>query len=112
MCECLDYEDGDRYQCEFCVSLEGEKDKQLDLLRASVARLTKERDEAREKLVGVNVLKCLLVDAEAEVARLRCDVRAAMDYAGNRWSEWGERAENVGDMLGAALAEPKEGKNG
>ena len=33
-------------------------------LEAEVERLTKERDEAREKLVGVNVLKCLLVDAE------------------------------------------------
>lgn len=30
-------------------------------------------------------------------------VREAVDYAGNRWSEWGERAVTVAEMLDAAL---------
>jgi len=46
--------------------------------------------------------------AEARVGALEEGIRAAMDYSGNRWSEWGERAENVADMLDALLAPPPE----
>ena len=51
--------------------------------------------------------------AEARVRALEEGIRAAMDCSGNRWSEWGERAENVADMLDALLAPPPEAeKNG
>jgi len=49
-----------------------------------------------------------LAGAETRVRALEEGIRAAMDYSGNRWSEWGERAENVADMLDALLAPPPE----
>lgn len=49
-----------------------------------------------------------VVGLEARVRALEAGIKAAMDYSGNRWSEWGERAENVGDMLGALLNPPPE----
>lgn len=38
-----------------------------------------------------------------KLAALLADVDAAVDYAGNRWSEWGERAATVAEMLDAAV---------
>ncbi len=46
--------------------------------------------------------------AEARVRALEAGIKAAMDCSGNRWSEWGERAENVGDILYALLNPPPE----
>lgn len=49
---------------------------------AEVARLTDERDAAR-----------------VEVDRLRDAIGGALKAAGNRWSEWGTRAETVEEIL-------------
>jgi len=44
----------------------------------------------------------------ASEAALRGSVLKAIEYAGNRWSEWGSRAEGVREMLDAALTELTE----
>jgi len=31
-------------------------------------------------------------------------LQEAIEYSGNKWSEWGERAEHVGELLDEALA--------
>jgi hypothetical protein len=38
-----------------------------------------------------------------KLAALLADVDAAMSHSGNRWSEWGERAVTVRDMVYAAV---------
>lgn len=43
--------------------------------------------------------------AQSRVEPWREGVRAALEYSGNRWSEWGERAEHVGEMLDALLSD-------
>ena len=45
---------------------------------------------------------------EKKLTALLADVDAAMYYSGNRWSEWGERAITVGEMLDAAVAKARE----
>lgn len=48
-------------------------------------------------------------ELEAERDRLREAIRGAISYAGRRWSEWGERAEGVADILEQALNCPRCG---
>ena len=38
-----------------------------------------------------------------KLAALCAEVEAAIDYSGNRWSEWGERAVTVAEMLDSAV---------
>jgi len=42
---------------------------------------------------------------------LAAEVRAALDYANGRWCEWGERAENVEEILRAGLREYERAAN-
>jgi hypothetical protein len=50
-----------------------------------------------------------ITSLEAKLAALLADADAAMDYSGNRWSEWGTRAEIVGEMLDAAILKARDG---
>lgn len=51
----------------------------------------------------VELLHALEV-AREENNRLRNGIGAAMDYAANRWDEWGERAVTVAEMIDAVLS--------
>jgi len=42
-------------------------------------------------------------ELKEKLSKLRLDVRAAMNLANRRWSEWGERAVSVAEALDAAL---------
>ena len=59
--------------------------KQEQVRDGVLARLRRERDEAHTRLARV------------------CE---AVEYAALRWSEWGQRAETVADMLDVALDAP------
>ena len=48
--------------------------------------------------------------AEKELSELKVAVRAAMDLANGRWSEWGERALLVAEALDRALLGEKRGE--
>ena len=98
-----------------CMRLEGtEKVRTAECSRLYDALQERNRDLAREKREKLEWMsssaKALagLEAARAETARLRERVEAAIDYANGRWSEWGERAETVRDMLEQALTSDPE----
>jgi hypothetical protein len=62
-----------------------------------------ERQELGPNGPSADVITKLLRIHDAQAATLKL-VRAAIDAAGNRWSEWGDRAEMVREMLDAALS--------
>jgi hypothetical protein len=65
-------------------------------------------DAVTTQIIAHAETKAALTAARAETAQLRERVRAAIDYANGRWSEWGERAETVRDKLELALTSDPE----
>jgi len=52
--------------------------------------------------------RCFLERAEAlqeRVKVLEAGINKALHHSGNRWSEWGERAITVAEILDAALSQ-------
>lgn len=65
-----------------------------------------EQDKATKQVYRPNSMR--RVSAVKELNRLKAQLdalREAFEYANYRWSEWGERAETVGDMIEKALGE-------
>ena len=70
-----------------------ELERELDAVRAEAASAKARMWEAGKAADA----------AEAEVVRLRSVISAALGAAGNRWSEWGDRALSVADILESGL---------
>lgn len=60
-------------------------------------------DTEDRKMLGTFAQGCRALNEIYVQAATLERVRAAMDYANGRWSEWGERAQIVYEMLDAAL---------
>ena len=58
-----------------------------------------ERDFFDQERIKVALREEELVEQAAEALRLRGVIDRALDMAGNRWSEWGSRAESVAEIL-------------
>ena len=53
MCECLDYEDGDRYQCVMCADMDREREAENERLREALRASAPDAvREAAEHYVG------------------------------------------------------------
>lgn len=84
-------------------------------LEAKVAELEKERDEWRQQAATLSQnFQSMVAERDAALSRtstapapeqdgMRKAIEAAMDYANNRWDEWGDRAIAVRDILRTAL---------
>ena len=95
--------------CRHCSMFAcGEATDPSEMCREAILERLATAEAASRPVFSRRLLEHRLAAAEARVRALEAGIKAAMDCSGNRWSEWGERAENVADMLDALLAPPPE----
>lgn len=83
-------------------------DRQYKIRGLRIKELETERDYALREMYDSDVanegLANLIKNLRSEHDRLLEAIRESINYAGNRWSEWGYRAEGCLKILEAALA--------
>lgn len=58
------------------------------------------QDKAVKPLLShIAALESKLEESNALVREMADSIERALNYSGNRWGEWGSRAETVGDIL-------------
>lgn len=75
---------------------------------ADIVRGSPEHDPDRYSDAEIRLASAVIVLA-ARCVQLERGIGAALEMAGRRWSEWGDRAAAVGEMLDELISAPVDG---